>query len=121
MIVPRYLSIKSPLYELIKTVECDLQVGDDGFSVRIELFRNITSSGWFRAHLWRTEFYRLQSTFPQKQPSGQPAHHPSDELIQIDWSSTLDQDYKDFQASDQEAALQQILDALRHFSDRMGG
>lgn len=119
--LPRHPFMKEPLYELIKTMEVDLALGDDSFSLRIELFQSTTSSQWFRARLWRTEFYRLQSTFPQNELSGQPAHHPSDETIQVDWSPYLSQDYQYFQAGDQEAALQRVLDDVRRFLERVAG
>ncbi len=119
--LPRHPSMKGPLYELIKTMEVDLELGDDSFSLRIELFQSTASSQWFRARLWRTEFYRLQSTFPQDEHSGQPAHHPSDETIQVDWSPYPSQDYRYFQAGDPQAALQRVLDDVRHFLERVEG
>ena len=119
--LPRHPFIKGPLYELIKTMEVDLELGNDSFSLRIELFQSTSSSGWFRARLWRTEFYRLQSTFPQDTNSGQPAHHPSDEIIQIYWSPYPSQDYQYFQAEDPPAALQRVLDDVRRFVERVAG
>lgn len=106
-------SITSPVYESIKIVEFDLQTGDDHFSIRIELFKCISDPHSFRAHVWRTEFYRIQATFPQSENTGQPADKPSDEIILVDWSSYLSRDYMNFQSSAPESAIQLILDDIQ--------
>lgn len=113
--------INSKLYELIKTVEFDVAVGEDGFHIRVELFRAPANPDQFRAHIWRSEFYRIQSTFPQNNQTHQPTDLPSDELILIDFSSQLGGDYCNFHAEDETVALQLILDDCGQFLRRVMG
>ncbi len=115
----QHLSITSHMYDVIKVVEFDVDLGSDSFSLRIELLQSATAPDWFRAHVWRTELYRLQSTFPQDKQSGQPLHEPSDENILVDWSHYLAQNYKHFQASNPEAAMELVLDDIRRFLVRV--
>jgi hypothetical protein len=114
-------SITSHMHEVIKVVEFDVDLDFDSFSLRIELLQSAIAPDWFRVHVWRTEFYRLQATFPQDKQSGQPLHEPSDENILVDWSHYLAQDYKHFQASNPEAALELVLDDIRRFLVRITG
>ena len=114
-------AVKSELYELVKTIEFDVALGEDGFNLRIELFRALSSQNHFRAHIRRSEFYRIQSTFPQDHETHKPVDPPSDELIFIDYSTQLNGDYSDFQAEDEATALQLILDDCQRFLQRIAG
>lgn len=84
----RLAALKARSRVLVETLEFTvfLPEGDDleHLELRIELFESLEAPGHFSARLWRIEFYRLQSTFPQLPgPDGEstPTHHPSDELI----------------------------------------
>lgn len=114
-------ALKSKIHELIRTVEFDIALGKDRFHVRVELFRALANPNKFRAHIWRNEFYRIQSTFPQDNKTHQPTDPPSDELIFIDFSTQLTGDYSDFHADDETAALQLILDDRQQFLKRVMG
>lgn len=114
-------AIKSKVYELVKTIEFDVALDEDSFNLRIELFRATSSQNHFRAHIRRSEFYRIQSTFPQDHETHKPVDPPSDELIFIDYSSQLNGDYSDFQADDEATALQLILDDCQRFLQRIAG
>lgn len=111
--------ISETVYELVKVVELDVEIGEDHFALRIELFHNNSSAHSFRAHLWRSEMYRIQSTFPQDESTNEPAHLPSDELILIDHSHYLARSYSNFQAESQAAALQMIIDDFQGFLTRV--
>lgn len=102
--------VKSEIYELIRTIEFDVEVGDDDFLLRVELFRAKSDSNYFRAHVWRREFFTIQSTFPQDAGTHEPVDPPSDEMIFVDDSHQLSGDYSHFQAESDTAALQMILD-----------
>src|SRR5258708_12282938 len=102
----------SHLYALVKTVEFNVVLGDDSFTLRVELFQDETRRRTFRANIWRNEFYRIQSTFPQKSSTGQPEHQPSDEVILIDWSTNLRRDYSVFKPPDSSSALTIVLKAI---------
>jgi len=101
------------LYELVKTVEFDVVLGDDSFALRVELFEDKTRRRTFRANIWRNEFYRIQSTFPQNASTAQPEHQPSDEVILIDWSTNLRGNFSVFKATSSTAALNLVLKAIR--------
>lgn len=65
---------------LVDTVELSVHVENDELMLRIELFESVAHARHYCARIWRLEFYRIQSTFPQV-AGGLPAHRPSDELI----------------------------------------
>ncbi len=111
----------SHLYALVKTVEFDVVLGDDSFALRVELFQDKARKRTFRANIWRNEFYRIQSTFPQKSSTGQSEHHPSDEVILIDWSTNVRGDYSVFKAASSTAALNMVLKAIRAALDHATG
>jgi len=114
-------AVKSEIYELSRAIEFDVALGTDGFHLRIELFSAPTRPNTFRARVWRSEFYRIQSTFPQDSKTHQPADPPSDELIFVDFSTQLSGDYSNFRAQDETAALQLILDDCLQFLKRVTG
>jgi hypothetical protein len=75
----------------------------------------------FHADIWRHEFYRIQSTFPQNPTTGRPKHQSSDEVILTDWSTNVSGDYSIFEAADSNVALNIILKDIRSTLDRMTG
>jgi len=103
----------SHLYALVKTVEFDVVLGDDSFALRVELFQDKTRRRTFRANIWRSEFYRIQSTFPQNPSTGLPEHQPSDEVVLIDWSANVRGNYSVFKAASSTAALNMVLKVIR--------
>ncbi|MDJ0724986.1 MAG: hypothetical protein QNJ38_07745 [Prochloraceae cyanobacterium] len=109
--------IISPIYELVKVLEFDIDLGDDRFPLRLEIFRSLADNCLFRARIWRTEFFRIQSTFPQEENS-QPSHDPSDELILLDFSDYLTKDYENFRANSLESAIALIIKDLQQFLDK---
>jgi hypothetical protein len=114
-------SITSPLFELAKTVEFNLEIAEDHFSLRVELFQDISNAQRFRARIWRLEMYRIQSTFPQNETDYQPTDQPSDESIFVDTGAWLSQCYEDFRAETPDRAIQIILNDLRDFLVRTSG
>jgi len=72
-------------FRVVTAIELMLPLPEDEIELRIELLESFSQPGQFRARLWRLEFYRLQSTFPQNQ--GQPSHEPSDEVILKEFES----------------------------------
>jgi hypothetical protein len=117
----KHPGIISPIYDLIKTIEFEIEIGDDQFSMRIELFRCVSEPNRFRARLGRFERFRIQSTFPQEPITHQPAHSPSDEEILIDSRIWLTGNYDDFKANTPESAIQLILDDFKGFLVRTLG
>jgi hypothetical protein len=108
-------SVTSPVFELAKVVEFDIEIIDDSFGIRIELFQAVSDANRFRARLWRDEFFRVQPTFPQDENTGEPAHEPSDEAIFVDSDMWLSGKCNDFRAETAENALQSVLDDFKNF------
>ena len=110
-------NITSPVYELVKVLEFNIDLqGIEIFPLRLEIFRSLEDNCRFRAHIWRTEFFRIQSTFPQE--DGKPSHQTSDEEILVDFSHYLTVDYDDFRANSIEEAIELIIEDLKRFLDK---
>jgi hypothetical protein len=109
------------VYELEKIIEFDIELSDVRNTLRIELFRNLSEPRHFRAHIWGSEFFRIQSSFPRDRVTDQPAHEPSDEIVLVDYSHYLSGDYRDFEAESLESAAAMILDDCRRFLNHISG
>ncbi|HSE83878.1 MAG TPA: hypothetical protein VLB01_04970 [Thermodesulfobacteriota bacterium] len=104
-------AVTSPLFELIKTVEFDLALGEQILSIRFELFQDIERKDHFRCHMWELEFFRLTPTFPMND-KGQP-QNTSDDIAMAERSFKLSKSYDDFTASDADAALNTVLEDFK--------
>jgi hypothetical protein len=113
--------VNSTIYELIRTIEFDVEIGGDNFLLRVELFRANSDPNYFRAHVWRREFFTIQSTFPQDTQTHEPVDPPSDEMIFVDASHQLSGGYSHFQAENDTAALQMILDDYQSWLKHIAG
>jgi hypothetical protein len=112
-------AIKSPVFELIRVFEFDMDLGEDSFyPTRVELYRAGKPDDLYRCRVWQVEHYRIQSTFPQAE-DGTHLHEPSDEEILVEYSAYLrcDWDPAGFRASSPEAARQMVEEALLAFLD----
>ena len=107
----RHPAVKSPFFELLRTVEVDLQMGDDLYSCRIELYRDTEDPGYYRAHVWELEHFRLKPTFPQTR-AGRPKDI-SDDLLLAERATQLTGRYRRFNASSPKAALDIVISDLR--------
>ncbi len=63
---------------VVRTLEVQINLEDDDIVLRVELLQR-QGELVYRVRIWRIEFFRLQSTFPQE--NGEPRHAPSDEAI----------------------------------------
>ena len=106
-------AITSPIFELVKTIEVDLALGDETWPTRFEILRAIEQPDLFRCHVWQLEFFRIQSTFPQS--DGEPADQPSDHRVLVEWDGPHVGLYDDFQAADIDAAMRKVLDDFKRF------
>jgi hypothetical protein len=106
----------TPVYELARVVEVDIQLGDDSPTFRIELFRNTESADRFRCHVWELEMFRLKPTFPQN-GANEPAR-VSDDVLMADRGiprSQISYPREDIIAPDIDAALEIVLNDLKAF------
>lgn len=109
-------AITSSVFESVKIVELDIRLGDDSWSVRIELLRDTEASDRFRCHVWELESFRLTPTFPRDE-NDQPAHI-SDDVLMVDRGiahSQIAYPREDIIARDADSALEIVLDDLKRF------
>jgi hypothetical protein len=115
-------AITSSIFELVKTVELDIRLGDDSWSIRIELLQDAEAKDHFRCHVWELELFRLTPTFPQDE-MGQPAH-TSDDVAMVDRGiprSRIAYPREDIIAADVDAALRIVLDDLKQYLKHVTG
>ena len=107
-------AIMSPLYELGKSYELDVRLGEVTYKMRIELFRNTEKADHFRCHVWELELFRLTPTFPMDD-HGQPAV-VSDDMVMVDRGiprSNLSYPQEDIVAPSIEAAFEIVMTDLK--------
>ena len=112
-------AVRSAIYELGKTCELDMQLGEVTFKIRIELFRNTEKEGHFRCHVWELEMFRLNPTFPMDE-QGEPADI-SDDMVMVDRGLDLTHGSLprgDIEAPNIEAAFEIVLNDLKASLER---
>jgi hypothetical protein len=101
-------------------LDFEMTLGDEMWPVRVELYQGIVDKSWFRCRVWQAENYRIQSTFPCDS-SGKPQHDPSDEVILVDWSTSLPEELEWFQAETPERAIAHVLASILSVIERITG
>ncbi len=104
-------NITSSLFELVKTYEVDLALGNDTFSARIELFRSLSDPRLFRYRSWRDEPFKIRPSFPEDRVV-KSEHGPSNEVILIELMLPRFGSDDNFYADDSSDALSKILTDL---------
>ena len=112
--------ISSTVFELVRTVEVDLEIEDDAWPVRVEIYRDDEDEANFRARVWLLETFRIQPTFPQNEAGG-PQDQAADEEVLIEWTYNLEQDFESFHAESDTEALSIVLSALESFATQLSG
>jgi hypothetical protein len=113
-------AVTTPLYELARTFEVDLQLGGDSLTFRIEFFRNTDATDRFRCHVWDLERFRLKPTFP-RDDNGEPSH-VCDDIVMVERGmprSRIPYPLEDIVAPDLDAALEIVLNDLKAFLDHV--
>jgi hypothetical protein len=109
-------AVSSPIYELAKICELDIQLGEDSYTLRIELFRNTEKECHFRCHAWELEMFRLAPSFPVDE-SNEPAH-ACDDVVMVDRGiprSSIRYPVEDIVAPNVDAAFEIVLGDLKGF------
>src|SRR5437899_1295601 len=104
-------AVTSDVYQLVKTIEFDLEMGDKFLPTRVEVFRDTQRKRHFRCHMWELEYYHMESTFSDAadKQSGKTSDEPM--LVERTWE--LSSKFHDFEAANAEAALKKFLSVLR--------
>jgi len=109
-------AVTTPMYELVRSLEIDLQLGDDSLTLRIELFRNTEKADSFRCHVWELEMFRLKPTFP-RDANNEPAHS-CDDVLMVDRGiprSDIAYPREEIVAPNVDAAVEIVLNDLKAF------
>lgn len=112
--------ISSTVYELLRTLEVDLEIEGDAWPVRIELYRDREDETHFRARVWLLETFRIQPTFPQTD-EGLPQDDAGDEDVLVEWSYNLREDLDSFVAENEQEAFETVMSALEDFVAHLAG
>ena len=113
-------AVTSPFYELARSLEVDLQLGDDSLTIRIELFRNTEETDRFRCHVWDLEMFRLKPTFPRD--GNEEPSDVCDDVLMVDRGiprSRVSYPLEDILAGDIDAALEIVLNDLNAFLEHV--
>ena len=113
-------AVTTPLYELARTFEVDLQLREDSLTFRIEFFRNTEATDRFRCHVWDLERFRLKPTIP-RDANGEPSH-VCDDILMVDRGiprSRIAYPLEDIVALDLDAALEIVLNDLKAFLEHV--
>jgi hypothetical protein len=115
-------AVTSSVFELVKTIELDIQFGEDSWTTRIELLRDAERADHFRCHVWQLELHRLTPSFPRDE-NGLPAH-VTDACIFTEEGvprSRIAYPLEDIVAPNVDSALEIVLDDLKSFLKHVTG
>ena len=98
--------IAGPLFELVRTIEFDVSIGDAAVPIRVELFQAMNDETRFRARVWQRE--------EVPQPDAEEASESESSVPEVlaERAVDLGEEYLDFEAEDSDAALYAILEDL---------
>jgi hypothetical protein len=109
-------AVRSDLYELVTTLEFDLELGGHFLPTRIELFRDLERPRHWRCRMWERELYHLAMT----QPDVRGGRRPSiDEELLVERIWELSNRFEDFEAPSARRALDLFLTSLQGYLERM--
>ncbi|MEQ8452700.1 MAG: hypothetical protein RLO52_14780 [Sandaracinaceae bacterium] len=99
------------VFELLRTLELDVELGAEPMVLRVELFKARHQSQLYRARLWRRELFRMKPSFP-RDDDDEPRER-TDDTLYVDWSDFLENDLDELIAPSDEAAEERVLGELR--------
>lgn len=117
-----HAAVTSSVYELAKTVEVDIQLGEDSWTTRIELLHNTERADHFRCHVWELELHRLTPSFPRDE-NNMPSHI-TDASILVERGiahSRVAYPVQDIIAPSADAALDAVISDLKRFLEHVTG
>jgi hypothetical protein len=105
-------------WRVVRTLEVHVTLEEDDVLLRVDLLQKLASPQLYRVRIWRIEFYRLQSTFPQV--GGEPQHPPSDEAILKEFEGTACPYAEPTAFDGPDAAENAVMQYLHEWADSMG-
>lgn len=106
-------SFDDSIYQLVKTVEFDIELDGASFPIRVELLQCLDVQKQFRTRTWVMKF--SDRTCIANFSEDQLFERSSDEGIFVDYSNCVSKDCSEFQADSQEVAIQLIVNNLKDF------
>lgn len=97
--------IAGPIFELLRTVEFDVAIGEAATAIRVELFQAMDDATRFRARVWQREELPLAAEADEGEARDLPE-------VLAERAVDLGEEYLDFEAEDSDAALQVVLEDL---------
>jgi hypothetical protein len=116
-------SINGSIYKLIKLIEFDIELDGDCLPIRVELLQHLSDADQFRTRTWvmalcdrtgRAKVSEVQSILLRGHTSNRLFERSLNEEIFADYAHFTLEDCSEFQADSQEAAIQLIVDDLKH-------
>lgn len=122
----KHPAVKSDVFQLLTTLEFDLELPGDMVPTRIELFQDTERKTRWRARVWERESCRLESTFtptppPNAKGKRRPRRFTFDEEILVERTWELSEELEDFAAPNARAAMARVLDHLQNHLNRATG
>lgn len=100
-----------PAFVLVRTLELDVELGDEPMVLRVEIFEARHRKQLYRARLWRRDLYRMTPSFPRDE-TDEPTER-TDDTVFVEWPELLEGDYDEIIAPNAEAAEERVVDDLR--------
>jgi hypothetical protein len=119
-----HVAIKSSIFELVKSVEVDIEFSDEhSWTSRIEILRDTEDPNCFRCRVFESELFRMTPSFPRNE-SHEPAHVTDETLFVergIARSEIASRMNKSFRAIGVEEAIELVISDLTSFLEYVTG
>jgi hypothetical protein len=111
--------VTSDVFKLISTLEFDLEVGGHFLPTRLELFQDTERDKLFRCRMWERDLFRMKPTPCRDETTGKIVEGEEDEELLIERTWELSDEFESFEADSPEHAINQVLDALTNYLERL--
>ncbi len=111
--------VTSDVFKLISTLEFDLEVNGHFLPTRLELFQDTERANLFRCRMWERDLFRLKPTPFKDELTGKLVEGEEDEELLIERTWELSDEFESFEADSAEDAINQVLEALKGYLERL--
>ena len=111
--------VTSDVFKLISTLEFDLEVNGHFLPTRLELFQDTERANLFRCRMWERDLFRLKPTPFKDEVTGKLVEGEEDEELLIERTWELSDEFESFEADSAEDAINQVLEALKGYLERL--
>jgi len=111
--------VTSDVFKLISTLEFDLEVNGHFLPTRLELFQDTERADLFRCRMWERDLFRLKPTPYKDEATGKLVEGEEDEELLIERTWELSDEFESFEADSADDAINQVLDALKGYLERL--